>query len=438
MAWKASIATALLAASFATWAEPPGTAIVIEAGDKAKELKPLVASSRSQVVSKTYVLKNADPYELRPILLSAVRGGAMRGAATGVECVKYSDGRGALVVSAEEYRFGKQPGGGMGVDELVESLDQPDASSAPSPDEFKLILPQNIDAAKMLRNSGLARDHDPYELDAGGGKVMVDPGLNGVLVRTSPSNMKSVDAAMKAYDKPVPEVFVKISVYELEDFTDEELGLDYERWKAKRGLDFAAAGFGGSLPGIDEAHTRYLGFNVKISSDYLDYLREEGKAAKVQSVGRLAMSGKPLTMEIDSNDSHLDDSGVLRTGLDTGLRLKALPLVGDKGATVEVHIKLLGLLGFDKDRKPVLDEKSFDSVLAIEADGSRYVIGGLERRARVKTFNGAVEPLSRVAGKVADGIRSTKTLVLIECVPAGTPKLPETKKAGESGEPSRP
>lgn len=46
------------------------------------------------------------------------------GSNTAVECIKYVDGSGLLIVSAEEYRF-RDHKNGMGIDSLVEFLDKP-------------------------------------------------------------------------------------------------------------------------------------------------------------------------------------------------------------------------------------------------------------------------------------------------------------------------
>ncbi len=441
---KAILAVAIFAA-FAVHADPPtpgaapsqgGASIGVEVGQDVSQVKIVNASGGPQVIAKTYVLKHADPYEIRSVLLSAVRGTSIRGARTGVECIKYMDGKGAVVVSAEAYRFGKQPGGGMSIDELVEKLDQPGASSAPEEGEFKLIFPQNIDAstaARMLRNSGLLHDNDPYELQAGGGKARVDPSLNAILVKTSPSNMKQVDAALKAYDQPVPEVFINLSVYELESESDESLGLDYQRWRNSQGSSLAGAGFGGSFPGIAEANTCYLNFSPKISSAYLEYLRSEGKAGLVQGIGRMVQSGKDCVVDIASTDPNVDDTGVLRTGLATGLHLKLRPLVSEKSATVDLQLRLSSLLGFDKERKPRIETKEFSSVLSVANDGSRYVIGGLESKTRLETFSGATDFLTKVLGRRSDGLRSTRMLLVLECVPT----VMAPTKAGEGAAPSR-
>ncbi|MDD3119380.1 MAG: hypothetical protein PHQ27_09390, partial [Victivallales bacterium] len=48
------------------------------------------------VVSKTYVLKNADPYELRPYLEAVVKAKKISQNSTAVECIKYNDGTGIM------------------------------------------------------------------------------------------------------------------------------------------------------------------------------------------------------------------------------------------------------------------------------------------------------------------------------------------------------
>ena len=118
-----------------------------------------------RVVTKTYILKNVDPYSFREYLrqmvqskrvgntsmlqqypgntttqpltatLSSVQLGSVNaqmgynppaqlGSNTAVECLKYVDGTGLLMVSAEEYRF-KDSENGMGIDTLVKTLDNP-------------------------------------------------------------------------------------------------------------------------------------------------------------------------------------------------------------------------------------------------------------------------------------------------------------------------
>ncbi|MBO7252431.1 MAG: hypothetical protein J6V25_07380, partial [Oscillospiraceae bacterium] len=74
------------------------------------------------VVTKAYVIKNADPFILRGVLKSIVTG-SLKESPVAIESIKYVDGTGVLLVSAEEYRF-KNAGKGMSMDALVAALDK--------------------------------------------------------------------------------------------------------------------------------------------------------------------------------------------------------------------------------------------------------------------------------------------------------------------------
>jgi hypothetical protein len=78
------------------------------------------------IITKTYVLKHADPYELRPYLRKAITSTKIDESPVKVEAVKYNDGTGLLIVSAEDYKFDKAiQGGGMTIDDIVKKLDLP-------------------------------------------------------------------------------------------------------------------------------------------------------------------------------------------------------------------------------------------------------------------------------------------------------------------------
>lgn len=82
------------------------------------------------VVTKAYVLKYADPYEIRPFVRDAVSSRRVNTSPTTVECIKYSDGTGVLLVSAEEYRFTEEAKPGMSIDAIVAMLDKPRLTSS--------------------------------------------------------------------------------------------------------------------------------------------------------------------------------------------------------------------------------------------------------------------------------------------------------------------
>ncbi len=375
----------------------------VKTGGEPSQVNVVVAKpSDRRTVSKTYALKHADPYELRAALEMAVKSGSPMGR---VECVKYADGKGALVISAEAYRFEKQASG-QSIDELVEALDKPGASSAPDASEFKLITPQYIDAdtaARMLRRSGLQRGRDPFELDAGGGTVRVDRGLNAIIVKTSPSNMKSVEAAMKAYDNPALELFLRVRVYELGEMDGQVLKAGFEAWS--RTLKSPPQ----PLPCVGLP---------PMAAAYLEFLETQGKAALAYELGAPFIAGKPWLLKLDSTDSKVDDTGVWRTDLDPGLKVEASP----SQSGVAVSVRCGWLAGFDKERKPVSGSASTSAVVPWGSS----CIAGVESATRTRSFNGEHEFWTKLSGSVEGGLRRTRLAVLIE---ASTPPAAPSDKA---------
>ena len=137
----------------------------ISIDNKTDELHFIRDNNDPRVVTKTYILKNVDAYEFRDYLRQMVQSkrvgnasvqqqypgntagrpwvatqsapvlnpataqtgynpAAQLGSNTAVECLKYVDGTGLLIVSAEEYRFKDSPNG-IGIDTLVATLDNP-------------------------------------------------------------------------------------------------------------------------------------------------------------------------------------------------------------------------------------------------------------------------------------------------------------------------
>ena len=76
------------------------------------------------VITKLYTLKHAEPYAIRGYLLSVVRGTKIEGNPVEVDAIKFNDGRGVVLVSAEDYRF-ENNGKGDSIDEIIAKLDQP-------------------------------------------------------------------------------------------------------------------------------------------------------------------------------------------------------------------------------------------------------------------------------------------------------------------------
>lgn len=76
------------------------------------------------VITKPYVLKHADPYEIRGYLREMVQTRKIDDSDTGIQAIKYNDGTGIIMVSAEDYRF-EDSEEGQGIDSIIEMLDKP-------------------------------------------------------------------------------------------------------------------------------------------------------------------------------------------------------------------------------------------------------------------------------------------------------------------------
>ena len=311
----AALTPSLLLADPATPIPAPSqvqTHIRLDVKENTKEVHFINTNNDPNIFTKTYVLKNADPYELRPYIRSAVQsyqvdplsGNYVAGTGAGkIEAVKYMDGTGVLIVSAEEYRFRKQPNGCMGIDELINSLDQPKITSS-SGHVYTLYIPKYLSALalkNLLTNVGAgATSNDPYELDQGKDRMRVDSELNALFLSAPNYLFKNVQDMINLYDVPTAEALVEYKIYELDSENDGKLGADFQAWKNGPGSDLFAIGgrwsnggdFANMQPNsrsyINKSHTEFINFSPKWNTKYLDFLSSKGKA-KVVTSGTLSL-----------------------------------------------------------------------------------------------------------------------------------------------------
>ena len=248
------------------------------------------------VITKTYILKHADPYELRPYLRTVVQAKKITQDDTYIECIKYNDGTGALIVSAEEDRFGKQPNG-IGIDEIVAALDQPKITSSSGMVRF-LYFPMYRNAEELRNlvfNVGTTHTSDPYELERGTDKVYWDNELNAMFFYVPKFSRKNIESMLKYYDTPINQATVKYTVYEVYAENDGKIGADFQSWKNNDGADLLSTGGryrsnwtstwdGGIAPQTGSNKTQYFNFNPKWNSKYLDFLVSKS-SAKVLTTG---------------------------------------------------------------------------------------------------------------------------------------------------------
>jgi type II secretory pathway component GspD/PulD (secretin) len=280
------------------------------------------------VVTKAYRLKHADPYELRPYLRDAVTANKISGAPSRVECLKYNNGMSFIVVSAEEDRFGPQPDG-MGIDEFIEKLDQPKITSS-SGSTYFLYFPMYRNAREletMIKNVGMdvSGTASSTQLEHGKDKVKLDDELNALFFYTPKYSKKNIEDMLSQYDKPVHQVAVKYTVYEVYGENDGKIGADFQSWKNNDGMDLLSMGgryrsnwtatfAGGIDPGTGSNKTQFLSVNPKWNSKYLDFLVSKS-SAKIMTTGEVVVKhGTTGTIskinkvfyseKVDNSDTH--------------------------------------------------------------------------------------------------------------------------------------
>ena len=255
------------------------------------------------VYTRVYVLKHADPYEIRPFIMAAVRSRRVDTNDTKVEAIRYMDGTGMLIVSAEQYRF-EPVENGMSIDQIVEMLDKPGLASETGR-KFFLYYPKYWDSATLaalVRRVGMTEADDDVELQGGIDTVRADVGLNALMFYTSPFSQKAIERILKEYDAPVTEALVDYKMYEIDSENDGNLGIDFQAWKNGPGADLFAAGaryasgwdflnnnVASNL--IKSSHTSAFNFNPKWNSKYLDFLVAKSKA-KVITSGRTSIMNR--------------------------------------------------------------------------------------------------------------------------------------------------
>jgi len=273
------------------------------------------------VVTKPYVLKYADPYEIRSYLREMVQSRKIDDSNTGIQAIKYNDGTGIIMVSAEDYRF-EDSEEGQGIDSIIEMLDKPGVASVPGTAIY-VYKPKYRSAGElrdMIEAAGANVADDVTENIGGNDLIRCDEGLNLLVFNTTQFSRKNIDTVLKEYDRPYPEVRARVTVYELYAENDAKLGLDFQAWKNNDGIDLFSTGgrFMKNFASDGSAlvrragwsDTQYFNFNPKWNTKYIDFLTSKGKAKVMHTCELAIRSG--TTAEIERTNqvflAHLDDA----------------------------------------------------------------------------------------------------------------------------------
>ena len=499
--------------------------------DEAKVVHFVRDNNDPRVVTKAYLLKHVDAYEIRDYLRQMVQSKRVGntslqqifpmnttalpyaattssaelttpataqpgynpplqlGSNTAVECLKYADGTGLLIISAEEYRF-KNHETGMGFDSLVEFLDKPTMGENLGTQTF-FYIPKFVPARNlmpMIENVGM-NVTDVTEIWQGQDLVAYDPDLNWLVFDVTNYSQPNIEKMLAEYDVPIPEVRLKITVYELYHENDDKIGLDFQAWKNNQGADFFSVGgryrdnwaatYGGAMGQTGSERTSFYNFNPKWNSRYLDFLTSKGHA-KVTYTGELCIrNNTPALLDRKTQIFYVDTSkpaGDATAFPDMGVGPYELlsKLIGreiadndlpvGKGNRQEVE-KFTGfgftmkvenasvnlaetrftisltnssLIGFESNGTPRISSNSVVSQdVSLPYGRDSFVIGGLRKQEEVKSESGipilkSIPWIGYLFSTKSTSIKHSELVVLGECewaAPMDKPQQPAKSKS---------
>ena len=499
--------------------------------DEAKVVHFVRDNNDPRVVTKAYLLKHVDAYEIRDYLRQMVQSKRVGntslqqifpmnttalpyaattssaelttpataqpgynpplqlGSNTAVECLKYADGTGLLIICAEEYRF-KNHENGMGFDSLVEFLDKPTMGENLGTQTF-FYIPKFVPARNlmpMIENVGM-NVTDVTEIWQGQDLVAYDPDLNWLVFDVTNYSQPNIEKMLAEYDVPIPEVRLKITVYELYHENDDKIGLDFQAWKNNQGADFFSVGgryrdnwaatYGGAMGQTGSERTSFYNFNPKWNSRYLDFLTSKGHA-KVTYTGELCIrNNTPALLDRKTQIFYVDTSkpaGDATAFPDMGVGPYELlsKLIGreiadndlpvGKGNRQEVE-KFTGfgftmkvenasvnlaetrftisltnssLIGFESNGTPRISSNSVVSQdVSLPYGRDSFVIGGLRKQEEVKSESGipilkSIPWIGYLFSTKSTSIKHSELVVLGECewaAPMDKPQQPAKSKS---------
>jgi len=381
------------------------------------------------VITKLYELKNANPYAIRGYLLNVVKGVQINESPVQVDSIKFNDGRGVVLVSAEDYRF-ENKGKGDSIDEIIAELDQPEmyyTSGKP-----RMIYFPKVNAAANLREMlmNVGASGNDVEFTHGVDRLVVDGGLNALFIAAPFWSWNAIKEQLEQYDVPMPEIRLSYQLLEISTENDDKLGVDFQSWKNNDGLDFFSAGgryrnnwartFAGGINGSHSSRTDFFNFNPKWNTKYFDFLTSTGRA-KVVTQGVITAKNRrkseisvgsglfyeeedPIEDTSINNGIVIDGKPKLPAGADLPLEhgnrqntkasqgfkfsLEVTPIVTGKASVLPVKVSGVSLLGWNGDGTPRLSESKFETEIHLGYEARDFVIGGIKRKQIVRSVSG--------------------------------------------------
>jgi len=404
------------------------TQLRVDVKESDKAVRFVRTNTDPLVITRLYTLKHAEPYALRGYLLSVVKGTKVNGNPVQVDAVKFNDGRGVVLVSAEDYRF-RNNGKGDSIDEIVSKLDQPNIAYLSGRPLF-IYFPKVNAAAnlkEMVKNVGASVND--FEFTGGTDTLVVDGGLNALFVAAPFWSWDRIKTQLDQYDRPMPEIRLSYKLLEVSTENDDKLGVDFQSWKNNNGVDLFSVGgryrnnwastFAAGIDGSHSSRTDFFNFNPKWNSKYFDFLTSTGRAKVVTQGVLVAKNRRQSQISVGTglfyeeqdpipdttlNGKIIDGRDKLPPEADLTLKhgntqttkaangfkfeLDVTPIVTGKASILPVKVSGTSLLGWNSNGSPRLNKSEFETEIQVGNEGKDFVIGGIKRTNVIRSVSG--------------------------------------------------
>jgi len=274
----------------------------IDVKDGTKEVKVIRDNTDPFVITKPYTIRNADPYAVRSYLEAAVGARSVSASPAQATAVKFEDGTGVVLVSAEEYRFSDNEDG-RGIDGIVAALDRKGLTYSGDAGT-RIYFPRSSKAANlrdMLLKVGSSELDPQFEISPS--TILVDGELNALVICAPEWSWEDMRKLLVSYDRPIPEIKITYRVIEIYAENDDRIGVDFQSWKNNEGVDLFSAGmmsrnwgtfFTSSVQNTGFNKVSYWNFNPKWNTRYLDFMTSIGKA-KILARGEIVAQNRSVS-----------------------------------------------------------------------------------------------------------------------------------------------
>lgn len=269
---------------------------VSASAEKVKELHLLQDDAQLPIVSKVYDLKYARANDLTPFVLGAVK---RYYSSSSVDRWNYAFGKQQfLVVSAPSPIIPY-------IDGIVQAFDRPappnaDGSTLVGTGISRFVYQPQYRSTSDILSVISAIGHD------GDGVGYFDNSSNLVYWKDSAADGGNLFLSIvKAFDRPIPQAELSITVYEVRKSVLDDVGVDYLTWKNGPGLNLFSAGLESqalnsvesSLANMDKfTSTSYGGFafSPQFDSSFIRALSQSGKAT-ITASGSLTVTNPSVS-----------------------------------------------------------------------------------------------------------------------------------------------